>query len=873
MKEKEVKDTPLMAQYKEIKSRYKEEILFYRLGDFYEMFFEDAVTASKELGITLTSRNKEKDVEVPLAGIPYHSASSYIAKLIGKGYKVAICEQTENPKEAVGIVKRDVVRIITPGTVIDTDYLDEKSNNYLLGVKIVEEMAGIAYIDITTGEFSVSEIELRALSGEINKIAPKEMILDKNSYDKLYVEIKNQTFGRDILVSQVENSRKSNEYLKEFFGVASLESFDLNGRDLAIDIASMVLKYVEELQKGKKIPVEKIKYVSSKDVVELNVTTQRNLEIVENSREKNSYGTLFWVLDQCRCSMGSRLLKNFIKNPSKNIHEIIARQNKVEFFMKEALIREDVREYLKDMYDLERIFGKIIMGTENGRDIIALKKSLKKTLEIYSALKGNPMLQIVPEELEKICEMIEVRLEDDQPFSIREGGMIKKGFSSELEELREISTRGKDYIYAIENREKERTGIKNLKIKYNKVFGYFIEVTSANANLVPADYIRKQTLSNAERYIVPDLKEYEEKVLYAKERIETLEFGIFKELSKLLFEARNIVQDVALQIAYIDVMSTFATVSLQNKYIKPTIVSEDNSPLEIIGGRHPVVEKLIKKEEFVKNDVVLDNEKNIIILTGPNMSGKSTYMKQTALIIIMAHMGCYVPADFAKIPVVDKIFTRIGASDDLVSGQSTFMLEMSEVASIVNSATNKSFVILDEIGRGTSTFDGISLATAITEFIHNNICAKTIFATHYHELTQLENELSGVANYRIEVRESEDEITFLRKIVKGGADKSYGIEVARVAGLPKQILDRSKDILGILENQREIVDKRMGGEQLGLFGTPVKKEVEVLPPKNNNIVENRKIKIIEERLENLDINSLTPMDAFLLVNELKKILN
>ncbi|MGL4393408.1 MAG: DNA mismatch repair protein MutS [Fusobacteriaceae bacterium] len=860
-----------MAQYKEIKSQNTDSILFFRLGDFYEMFFEDAVTASKELGLTLTSRNREKDQDVPLAGIPYHSASSYIAKLVNKGYKVAICEQIENPKTAEGnIVKRAVVRVITPGTVIDTDYLDEKSNNYLLGIKIVKDMAGIAYIDITTGEFNVSEVELRILLGEINKIAPREIVLDKSSYELLQGEIKNQTFGREILISEIPATIKNADFLKEYFKITSLESFNLVGREIAVDIAGMVLKYVNELQRGNSIPVRKINYLSAKNIVELNITTQKNLELVENSREKSSYGTLFWILDKCLCSMGSRLLKNFIKNPTKNVEEILSRQNRVEFFMKEVMIREDVREYLKDMYDVERILGKLVMGTENGRDIIALKKSVEKTFQIYKVLKNNPILQVDENILQNIFKLIDERLNDEQPFSIREGGMIKRGFSSELDELYDISTKGKDYVFAIENREKERTGIKNLKIKYNKVFGYFIEVTSSNLNMVPADYIRKQTLSNAERYIVPDLKEYEEKILHAKERIESLEYELFKELSAKLFEQREIIQDFATQIAYVDVMSTFAECALQNKYVKPEI-SEEYS-LEIIGGRHPVVENLIKKEKFVKNDIHLDNEKNIIILTGPNMSGKSTYMKQVALIIIMAHIGSFVPADFARISIVDKIFTRIGASDDLVSGQSTFMLEMSEMASIVNSATEKSFIILDEIGRGTSTFDGISLATSITEYIHNNLRAKTIFATHYHELTQLEDELFGVANYRIEVKEDEKEITFLRKIVKGGADKSYGIEVARVAGLPQEILDRSKNILEILENQREIIERKMEGSQLNLFGN-VLQEKEAQNKITNILDDSHKVaKIIVDKLQKLDMNTLTPMDAMLKLNELKKIL-
>lgn len=869
------KDTPLMAQYKEIKSENQDSILFFRLGDFYEMFFEDAVIASKELGLTLTSRNREKDQEVPLAGVPYHSSSTYIAKLVEKGYRVAICEQVEDPRQAVGIVKRAVVRVVTPGTVVDTDYLDEKSNNYLMGLKISEDMAGIGYIDITTGEFKSTEVKLTSLMGEINKISPKEIIYDKKTAEIFNRILKNQNYSKTFLTKEVEAMKKCEEYLEEYFKVISLESFNLRGKNLAIGAAATALRYVVELQKGAPIPTSKIEFQNFEKIVELNYTTQKNLEIVENSRDKSSYGTLFWVLDNCKCSMGSRNLKKILKNPIRNLGEIHKRQKHVEFFIKEVLVREELLNKLKGIYDVERILGKLIMGTENGRDLIALKKSIYQALEMYQILKGDDILAFDIEKMVMIYNLIEERILEEPPFSVREGGLIKRGFSGELDDLHDISSRGKDYILAIENREKERTGIKNLKIKFNKVFGYFIEVTNSNRDLVPADYIRKQTLSNAERYIVPDLKEYEEKVLHAKERIESLEYGLFKELSENLKIFVSEIQNLAVQIAYIDVVTTFAELAIKNSYVKPEI--SDKFALEIVGGRHPVVETLIKRGEFVKNDLFLDEKKNIIVLTGPNMSGKSTYMKQAALIMIMAHAGSFVPADYAKIPLVDKIFTRIGASDDLVSGQSTFMLEMSEMANILNSATEESFIILDEIGRGTSTFDGISIATAITEYIHDNIGAKTIFATHYHELTQLENELSGVCNFRIEVKE-EKEIVFLRKIVRGGADKSYGIEVARLAGLPKELLNRSKEILGILENQREIIERKIGVEQLNLFGEfssseKVERE-EILEEKKEIAMEvSRSEQIVLEKIAEIDINQLTPMEAFMKLNELKNILN
>ena len=869
-------DTPLMSQYKEIKEQNKDNLLFFRLGDFYEMFFDDAVIASKELGLTLTSRNREKGQDVPLAGVPYHSVSSYIAKLVNKGYKVAICEQVEDPKSVKGIVKREVVRVITPGTVIDTDYLDEKSNNYLMGIKIDGNRGAIAYVDITTGEFKASELEgediIFKLLGEINKTAPKEILLEERTYDKYYNELKKHNSLSDVNVSKITEKRKCEDYLKDYFKVISLESFGLKDKKMAVTISATVLNYVAELQKGKELPVNNILYTSSENIMELNITTQKNLDIVDNYREKNGAGTLLWVMDECMTSMGSRLLKKFIKNPLLDIEKKNERQKDIAFFIENVLLREEVRERLKNIYDIERIIGKLVLETENGRDLISLKISIKNSLEILKLLEGNSIFSIEVKTLIDIYNLIEKTIVDEPPFSVREGGIIRQGYNEMLDELHGLSKDGKDYILEIENRERERTGIKGLKIKYNKVFGYFIEVTRANSHLVPADYIRKQTLANAERYIVPDLKEYEEKVLNAKDKIENLEYQLFKEVSYEIKSHKGILQDLAYKIAYLDVMSDLAHIAIKNSYIQPEM--HGGKDIEIIAGRHPIVEKLIPSGEYVKNNIVLDDNKEMIILTGPNMSGKSTYMKQVALIIIMAHMGSYVPANYAKIGLVDKIFTRIGASDDLLTGQSTFMLEMSEVANIVNSATDRSFIILDEIGRGTSTFDGISIATAITEYIHERIGAKTIFATHYHELTQLEDKLDRAENYRIEVKENDKEIVFLREIVKGGADKSYGIEVARLAGLPKEILDRSKSVLKNLEDRKQIIEKKLKGEQLILFGTPQKEEP-VEEDKNN--LKGKELtkeqKIVMRVLEELDPNGMTPLEALLKLNELKKILN
>lgn len=870
-------ETPLMGQYRKIKSEYQDSILFFRLGDFYEMFFDDAVIASKELGLTLTSRNKEKDYEVPLAGIPYHSVASYIAKLVNKGYKIAICDQVEDPKTAKGIVKREVTRVITPGTIIDTEFLDEKSNNYLMGLKIRDNQGAIAYIDITTGEFKATEIEgediVFKLLGEINKVSPKEIIMDEKSYDLFAEEFKKHSALQDIKFTKVLDKKKTEEYLKEYFNVVSLESYGLKDKKNAISIAAIVLDYVVDLQKGKELPIEKISYINEHEVMELNITTQRNLDIIDNFRDKSGTGTLLWVMDECMTSMGSRLLKKFIKSPTLNLTEIKNRQNDVKYFIDNVLVREEVREKLKDIYDIERIIGKLVLETENGRDLIALKNSIKKSLEILKILNGHEIFQIDIKVLVEIYNLIEETIVDEPPFSIREGGVIRNGFNSDLDDLRAISKDGKNYILELETTEREKTGIKGLKIKYNKVFGYFIEVTKANSHLVPDYYIRKQTLANAERYIVPDLKEYEEKVLNAKDKIQNLEYYLFKEISGKVKSYRGILQDLAYKISYLDVITDFAHIAIKNSYIQPEV--NEGEEIEIIAGRHPVVEKLIPAGKFIKNNIVFDDKREIIILTGPNMSGKSTYMKQTALIIIMAHTGSYVPANYARIGLVDKIFTRVGAADDLVSGQSTFMLEMSEVANIVNNATDKSFIILDEIGRGTSTFDGISIATAITEYIHEKIGAKTIFATHYHELTQLESRLEKAENFRIEVKENEKEIIFLREIVKGGADKSYGIEVARLAGLPKEILDRSKSVLKKLEERREIIEKKVGGEQLLLFCN-----VNENSEDENNHEENLKgkeltkeQKIVMRVLETTDVDKMTPLEALMKLNELKKILS
>jgi len=824
-------DTPLMQQYKKIKEEYKNEILMFRLGDFYEMFFEDAKIASKELGLTLTKRNREKGQDVPLAGVPYHSIASYIAKLVEKGYSVAICEQVEDPKSA------------------------------------------IAYADITTGEFSVFEVKgknfFEKALAEMNKIQASEILLDEKTYSE-YIEIlKEKISFLGVKFTEVSNVKKAESYLTSYFDIMSIEVFSLKSKDLAISTSANLLHYIDELQKGNDLPFSKIEYKNIDNIMELNISTQNNLNLVPK-RNEEAKGTLLGVLDNCVTSVGSRELKKIIKNPFLNIEKIKQRQFYVDYFYNDVLLRENIREYLKDIYDIERIAGKIIYGTENGKDLLSLKESIRKSLETYKLLKEHQeikdILDIDVKILLDIYNKIELIVDAEAPFSVREGGIIKNGYNSELDELRKISKLGKDFILEIEQREKERTGIKGLKIKYNKVFGYFIEVTKANEHLVPEDYIRKQTLVNSERYIVPDLKEYEEKVITAKSKIEALEYELFKELTSGIKEHIDSLYKLANRIANLDIVSNFAYIATKNSYVKPEI--DDGDILEIKGGRHPIVENLIPSGTYVKNDIVLDEKNNLIILTGPNMSGKSTYMKQVALNIIMAHIGSYVAADYAKIPIVDKIFTRVGASDDLLTGQSTFMLEMTEVASILNSATKKSFVVLDEIGRGTSTYDGISIATAITEYIHNIIGAKTIFATHYHELTELEKELERAINFRVEVKEDGKNVVFLREIVKGGADKSYGIEVARLSGVPKEVLNRSRKILKKLETRKNLIENKIKAEQMMLFGSGFEEEFE---EEETEILSENESKVLE-LLKNIDLNSLSPLESLLKLNELKKIL-
>jgi len=886
-------DTPLMKQYKEIKSNFEDSILFFRLGDFYEMFFEDAVKASRELGLTLTSRNKEKNVDIPLAGVPFHSADSYITKLVSKGYKVAICEQTEDPKITKGIVKREVVKIITPGTVVDVEALDAKSNNYLMSILKIENKFGIAYIDITTGEFKVTEVEkdddFVKLFNEINKIEPKEVLVTEDFYGEIKEKLDDFLQKNDSVVTFVSKVRDSAKYLMDYFEIVSLESYGIKDKKAIIGAAAMALDYAVTMQVEHELTVEKIEFVNISNYAEINAITSRNLELLKNQREKTVYGSLLWVLDECKTSMGTRLLKRFINNPLLNIEKIRKRQEDVQYFIDNILIREDLREKLEDIYDLERLLGKIIFGSENGKDLTALKKTIKSAVEIMRILGNTDFFKDIDANILFECyKIIDDSIKEDAPFSVREGGIIKSGYNAELDEIRNIMNSGKDFLLDIEQREREATGIRNMKIKFNKVFGYFIEITKANLDMVPEHYIRKQTLSNSERYITPELKKYEDTIINSKAKIEDLEYHLFKEISEKLKEHRKILSELAERLAYIDVMVSFAVSAIENDYAKPEMNEEYS--FEIEGGRHPVVEKLIGRTDYVSNDTVFTEKESFVVLTGPNMSGKSTYMKQIALISIMAQIGSFVPAKKANLSVIDKYLTRIGASDDILTGQSTFMVEMSEVSNILNNATEKSLIILDEVGRGTSTTDGVSIATAISMYIHDKIGAKTVFATHYHELTDLENKFAHIVNYRIEVDEKQGKVMFLRNIVKGGADKSYGIEVAKLAGLPKEILIESRKILKRLEQKKELIERTVDVHQLSLFGenSEFENDFEEFEIESANDFENfendqfymEKLAQVEEekgnlldivnKIENYDVNNVTPMDAIKFLFELKQ---
>jgi len=877
--------TPMMRQYREIKKQYPDAILFFRLGDFYEMFFEDAKLASKVLQIVLTKRGggrggaEKTDTGAPMCGIPFHSSLNYITRLIKNGYKVAICEQVEDPKLAKGLVKREVVKLITPGTVLEDGLLEAKSNNFLACLKLDNGTAGLAFIDISTGEFLVTEVNVKAgpdaAFDELNKFRPKEIILPQTFEAGQPLLIKYLAVN-NILVNYFEDyyfdTEIAREALKKHFKVASLDGFGILEYNSAVGAAGVALKYIEETQKGVVAHINKISPYNPGDFMLVDGSTRKNLELFERMADKTQEGTLFQVLDKTVSAMGGRVLKRWLLEPLLDVKEIIKRQEGVAEILEDYILRQNIRKALNALTDFERVSGKIGCKTVNARELAALKNSLKELpglKKILEKCKSKIILDIKEKLhlLEETAKQLETHLEENPPLTIKEGNIIKAGINEELDKLKNVSRGGKDWITKFQEGERKRTGISSLKVGYTSVFGYYIEVSKANMTKAPDNYTRKQTLTNAERFITPELKEYEGLVLSSEEKITALEYEIFCGLREKVAQKLPELQENAQLAGSLDTLAAFAEAAAVNKYVKPEINETDL--ISIKGGRHPVIE-LIVPDGFVSNDTVLDNkDSQIIILTGPNMAGKSTYLRQTALIVLMAQIGSFVPADSAVIGVVDRIFTRVGASDNLALGQSTFMVEMLETANILNNATKRSLIILDEIGRGTATFDGISIAWAVVEYLHDEkkLGAKTIFATHFYELTELALTLPRVKNYNILVKEWKDEIIFVRKIVEGAADRSYGIQVARLAGLPKEVLKRSKEILHNLEEanyDKEGKSKIAGGaaviSQMSIFDARVPKQSE------------ETVKALEllKKLEGIDVNGLSPIEAINVLNELKK---
>ena len=861
--------TPMMQQYMETKKQYHDCILFYRLGDFYEMFFDDAITASRELEITLTGKDCGLEERAPMCGVPFHAVDSYLNKLVSKGYKVAICEQVEDPKLAKGLVKREVIRIVTPGTNLNTQALDASKNNYLMSVVCVSDHFGISVADITTGAYFVTEVDNeRKLMDEIVRYSPAEIVCNQ-SFEVCGVDLEDIKGRLGITIFTLDDWYFDDDLcrraLESHFKVSSLTGLGLGDYSCGCIAAGSLLQYLKETQKTDLSNLTGITpYVSGKFMI-LDSSTRRNLELCETLREKQKRGSLLWVLDKTKTAMGARMLRSFIEQPLIEQEEIERRLSAIEELNQNAIVREELREYLNPVYDLERLISRISYKSANPRDMIAFQSSLEMIPHIKYILGGlqSPLLQEIHgdlDELQDICELIQRSIVDEPPISIREGNFIKEGYHEEVDRLRKAKTDGKSWLADMEIKEREKTGIKNLRIKFNKVFGYYLEVTNSYKDMVPDYYTRKQTLTNAERYITPELKELEDVILGAEDKLYSLEYNLFCEVRDKIADNILRIQHTARALAGIDVFASLAYVAERNNYVRPSI--NRRGVIDIKNGRHPVVEQMINNDMFIANDTYLDNHKNrISIITGPNMAGKSTYMRQSALIVLMAQIGSFVPADSAKIGLVDRIFTRVGASDDLASGQSTFMVEMTEVANILRNATKDSLLILDEIGRGTSTFDGLSIAWAVVEHISNPklLGAKTLFATHYHELTELEGKLSSVNNYCIAVKEKGDDIVFLRKIVKGGADKSYGIQVAKLAGVPNSVIERAKELVQELTDA-DITEKiqEMSAD------TPKKSK-----PKKYDQVDMNQMSLLDttsdedvlKELQEIDVGNLTPVDA------------
>ncbi|HBR01857.1 MAG TPA: DNA mismatch repair protein MutS [Ruminiclostridium sp.] len=851
--------TPMMQQYMDIKERYKDCILFYRLGDFYEMFFEDAELASRELEITLTGRDCGLEERAPMCGVPYHAALTYLSRLINKGYKVAVCDQLEDPALAKGLVKRDVTRVITPGTVIEPSMLDEKKNNYLMAVYCRQIYYGIAVCDVSTGEFYTTQItwgsSARKLIDEVARYKPSEIITNreltqKSEYRSFFVD--NLGVQPAVLDDELFDNALAGEKIKEVVGETPFDSLEL-----AECASGALIAYLEETQKIDLKHIEKIETYKIEQYMMLDSASRRSLEITETMRDAKKKGSLLWVLDKTATAMGGRKLRHWIEQPLLDCDDIHLRLDSVSELKDSFMVRSELMELLRGVYDLERLTSKLVFGTINARDLLSIKASLSRLpmiRDLISQLKADLNRQIYErmDLLEDLYTLIEQSISEEAPLSVKEGGIIKEGYDGRVDEYRKATVEGKTWISEMEARERERTGIRNLKIRYNDNFGYYIEITKANLSLAPEEYVRKQTLVNSERFATDELKRLEDTILGAEKKALQREYELFNEIRDQASRQVRRLKNTADCISGLDALCAFAEVADRNQYVRPEVY--DGGIIEIRSGRHPVVERVLKDSQFVPNDTYLDNEENRIgIITGPNMAGKSTYMRQVALITLMAQAGSFVPAEYAKIGLADRIFTRVGASDDLASGQSTFMVEMTEVANILENATPKSLLILDEIGRGTSTYDGLSIAWAVIEYVNDRarLGARTLFATHYHELTELENRLHGIKNYCVSVRKKGEDITFLRKIIRGGADKSYGVEVAKLAGIPMQVIERARLILAELDeadiNQSSGKRKEKPVEgQLDLFSAGVlsKTEREVL-----------------DELRMLDPSLLTPLDA------------
>ena len=872
--------TPMMQQYMETKNQYKDCILFYRLGDFYEMFFDDALCVTKELELTLTGKSCGLDERAPMCGVPFHSAESYINRLVERGYKVAICEQVEDPKSAKGLVKREVIRVVTPGTNSFTSSLDETRNNYLMGIVSIEGKFGISVVDVTTGEYLMTEVDsVSKLLDEINKFTPSEIICNDTFYIS-GVDMNDLSSRLGIVISPLDPSYFDKDScqraLCRHFKVSTLEGLGFKEYAIGTIAAGSIMQYLEETQKCSLAHISHLLPYHTGKYMLLDRNTRRNLELVETLREKQKRGSLLWVLDKTKTAMGARKLRSSLEQPLIDKETILQRYDAIDELNQDVITREELREYLNPVYDLERLLSKISYKTVNPRDMIALESSLSMLPHIRllcSNFKSDLFQDFTQnlDPLEDVYQLIHSAIVEEPPISVREGGIFKNGFNEEIDHLRNAKTEGKNWLADLETTEKEQTGIKNLRIKYNKVFGYYLEVTKSFVNQVPDTWIRKQTLTNAERYTTPELKEMEDTILGAEDRLYNLEYAVFCQLREEIFQQMDRIQQTASVIASIDMIASLAYVAEHNHYVRPKL--NNKGILRIKDGRHPVIEQMIAHDMFIPNDTFLDEDSHrLVIITGPNMAGKSTYMRQTALIVLMAQIGSFVPAEKANIGIVDRIFTRVGASDDLASGQSTFMVEMTEVANILRNATSRSLLILDEIGRGTSTFDGLAIAWAVIEHISNTkLCgAKTLFATHYHELTELEGKIPGVNNYCIAVKEKGDDIVFLRKIVKGGADKSYGIQVAKLAGVPDSVINRAKELVEELSDaditaavkdltapkkKQKIVYDQVDMAQMSLFDTV----------QDNDIV---------EEIKNLDMTNLTPMEAMnILYNLQNKIKN